>query len=55
MTFARHRTAGSFRPGKSQFYTSDGCGRDAYICCNNGGLAPEKQATKVHPVGSFVV
>lgn len=32
---------------KSQYYYSDGTGRDAYIYANNGGFCPEKMATKV--------
>lgn len=46
---------GNFQPAKSQYYVSDGFGRDTYIYNTNGGFAPEKMATKIHGVGSFVI
>jgi len=39
---------------KTQFYQSDGFGRDAYIHLNNGGFCPSKQATQIHGIGKFV-
>jgi hypothetical protein len=36
---------------KSQFYGSDGTGRDMYIQNNNGGFAPEHQGLKVAEIG----
>ena len=48
-------STGNFQPAKSQYYVNDGFGRDTYIYNNNGGFAPEKSATKIHEVGSFVI
>ena len=42
---------GQFIPGKSQYYVSDGYGRDTYIYNINGGFSPEKKATRIHEVG----
>lgn len=39
---------------KSQFYGGDGTGRDTYIYMDNGGFAPEKKATRIDGVSSFV-
>jgi hypothetical protein len=44
---------GNFLPAKSQYYVSDGFGRDSYIYNINGGFAPEKKSTKIHEVGKF--
>ena len=40
-------------PAKSQYYGSDGTGRDTYIYNTNGGFAPEKMATKIDPVSKY--
>ncbi len=53
MSFAKSTTAGNFIPAKSQYYVNDGCGRDSYIYNANGGFCPEKQPTKIHPVGKL--
>lgn len=54
-TFDQQATAGNFIPAKTQYYVNDGHGRDTYIYNINGGFAPEKQATVIHEIGSFVV
>ena len=54
-TFGHQTTSGNFIPSKNQYYVSDGHGRDTYIYNINGGFCPEKQATKIHEIGSFVV
>ena len=43
----------NFSPAKTQFYLSDGFGRDSYIYNINGGFCPEKSPTKVHPIGKL--
>lgn len=35
---------------KSQYYGTDGTGRDTYIYNINGGFCPEKTATTIDPV-----
>jgi hypothetical protein len=40
--------------GKTQFYVSNGFGRDGYIYNNNGGFCPSKQPTKIHPIGKLL-
>lgn len=42
-------------PAKSQYYGCDGTGRDTYIYMSNGGFCPQKAATKIDPVSSFVI
>jgi hypothetical protein len=36
---------------KTQFYVSDGFGRDGYIHNNNGGFCPSKEPTRIHGIG----
>ena len=38
---------------KSQFYGSDGTGRDMYIHNNNGGFAPEHVGLKCEELGKY--
>ena len=38
---------------KSQFYGSDGTGRDMYIHNNNGGFAPEHVGLKCEEIGTY--
>jgi hypothetical protein len=40
---------------KSQFYTSDGTGRDGYIFQDNGGFVPMRQVSKYEPVGKLMI
>jgi len=40
---------------KTQYYGGDGTGRDTYIYNSNGGFCPEKMATTIDAVGSFVI
>ena len=38
---------------KSQFYGSDGTGRDTYIALANGGFCPERKPTKIDDVSKY--
>jgi len=36
---------------KTQFYTTDGTGRDTYISLHNGGFCPPHEPTKIEELG----
>lgn len=36
---------------KTQFYNTDGTGRDLYISLHNGGFCPPTEATKIEELG----
>lgn len=38
---------------KTQFYNTDGTGRDLYISLHNGGFCPPTEATKIEELGTF--
>lgn len=38
---------------KTQFYNTDGTGRDTYISLHNGGFCPPHEPTKIEELGKF--
>ena len=38
---------------KSQFYNTDGTGRDTYISLHNGGFCPPHEPTKIEELGKW--
>ena len=40
---------------KTQYYGTDGTGRDTYIYNINGGFSPEKTATTIDPVSKYII
>ena len=38
---------------KTQYYATDGTGRDTYIYNTNGGFSPQKSATTIDPVSKY--
>lgn len=38
---------------RTQFYSSNGTGRDSYINVNNGGFCPSSEPIKIEELGKF--